>query len=477
MAFVATLALVVLSHQSPVQPDLKKLVAKLDVLQGYEFHSFAKFGDQAFRLVYPIATKRAAILQKLSGAQLKQRAKAIDLFGNAVYALTECATAKRTPEMMRLYESNGDYPRDWIFRWIAESGDAKHARMIFESSLTQPYKADFRELAYYAVLGMMRTKETSARAILAKILRNPNSVRTVRGEILAVLGATKDPGALAAIRESRRYGRMIPPLAKRWRFPGEYFRVRAQAADSQGKTVGIAEWDALGSPADWWFVQKVGGTWANPAFIGLNDSWPISTPSLRETKGGPEHHAKMKAILDSKQWTKGSLDGQRFDQDSDNDGYSDLIEKWFGLNPNSNDTDGDGIPDGIDKNPTAGNVPSTDAEKCVAAVFDIFSFRAQGGHPNYFVTLPKGMRAIELDSWYGLVLHIGSAFKPPTRTEALRGYSIEFTGATVSPSGTTCEVAVIEHGGYYESWFVYRCEKIGGEWYVVSCKETGSAIS
>jgi hypothetical protein len=38
-------------------------------------------------------------------------------------------------------------------------------------------------------------------------------------------------------------------------------------------------------------------------------------------------------------------------KDSDNDGITDVVEKRFLMNPDSNDTDGDGIPDGIDGNP------------------------------------------------------------------------------------------------------------------------------
>lgn len=38
-------------------------------------------------------------------------------------------------------------------------------------------------------------------------------------------------------------------------------------------------------------------------------------------------------------------------QDSDQDGYNDIFEKSFGLNPNNKDTDGDGIDDFNDMNP------------------------------------------------------------------------------------------------------------------------------
>jgi hypothetical protein len=38
-------------------------------------------------------------------------------------------------------------------------------------------------------------------------------------------------------------------------------------------------------------------------------------------------------------------------KDSDGDGYNDIFEKCFGLNPDNKDTDGDGINDFEDLNP------------------------------------------------------------------------------------------------------------------------------
>ncbi len=38
-------------------------------------------------------------------------------------------------------------------------------------------------------------------------------------------------------------------------------------------------------------------------------------------------------------------------RDSDHDGYNDIFEQSFGLNPESKDTDGDGISDFDDLNP------------------------------------------------------------------------------------------------------------------------------
>lgn len=59
-------------------------------------------------------------------------------------------------------------------------------------------------------------------------------------------------------------------------------------------------------------------------------------------------HDDYSAIQDGKLFT---IDLKTLEQDSDEDGYNDIFEESFGLNPHNKDTDGDGITDFKDHNP------------------------------------------------------------------------------------------------------------------------------
>ena len=64
--------------------------------------------------------------------------------------------------------------------------------------------------------------------------------------------------------------------------------------------------------------------------------------------GGLPGYDDYSAIEDGKLF---KINLQSLMKDSDHDGYNDIFEKSFGLNPESNDTDGDGINDFEDMNP------------------------------------------------------------------------------------------------------------------------------
>lgn len=57
-------------------------------------------------------------------------------------------------------------------------------------------------------------------------------------------------------------------------------------------------------------------------------------------------------------------------KDSDHDSLTDLMERRLGTDPHNPDTDGDGLKDGVDKNPLAAPRRLSEVEQILAAAFE-----------------------------------------------------------------------------------------------------------
>lgn len=92
------------------------------------------------------------------------------------------------------------------------------------------------------------------------------------------------------------------------------------------------------------------------------------------------------------------LDIRKIIKDSDNDGLTDIIENKMMLNPNSPDTDGDGITDGEDKNP---RFKSTRTEKSIIYETLIENFLPdKKGEMEIDITNPKTYEKRKIDTLY-----------------------------------------------------------------------------
>jgi len=115
-----------------------------------------------------------------------------------------------------------------------------------------------------------------------------------------------------------------------------------------------------------WIVEKIGNEF-KPYFLGLPQNVYLEDFYGKNQKFMNENNFVMKGSLVDvqrlsripmlpkyeviKEGVEFSINLDDLRKDSDQDGFNDLFEKFIGLNPNSADTDGDGIPDFKDPNP------------------------------------------------------------------------------------------------------------------------------
>jgi len=138
-----------------------------------------------------------------------------------------------------------------------------------------------------------------------------------------------------------------------------------ERTDARGATWCLFHSGALGDDRDLWLGQKVNGRWQQAWFLGVRDEL-TNTPDLFD------HHSPGEIF--NMDWVQFLVDNPLLTRDSDNDGFTDIVEARLGLDPHNPDCDGDGIPDGSDSWPNAPSRPLNDKEQVVAAAF-LITFR------------------------------------------------------------------------------------------------------
>ncbi len=456
--------------QTVATSEIDAVIARADSPREGDSEKMAKWGDKAFERLLPVAERRFAA----EGASSENQSARAALANLTLY-LCVSASRARTSEMTGLYRKAHNSEQVRLFQWMAEIGDVAPNRDLFDDAVwngSEDPNTLSKRLS--SVDALCRAGDRAALDALTRVLlktSNPDLEKKVFWKI----ASTGDDAALNAVRKLRDRGRTLPPLAERSPLELQNAKnVKSTTTDKSGRRWGLIEWDGLGAPDDLWIVKREGNKWADPVFTGVNTSWPRSLPSGTRAKGAEEHDAMMASFVDKGGWKK-LIDDPDTRVDTDGDGYTDLVERWLGLDPADPDTDGDGVPDGQDRNPLTGSPPQTDEEQAISAALSPFLIPGRGASHNTMIELPNGMKPFELYSSSGLVLPRNPVIKPEGR---LFGYWFSVASPVAfSLDRGEATVSVTELGGYYSTGWQVRVRKFDGDWYAVDMKVVWGSVS
>ena len=295
--------------------------------------------------------------------------------------------------------------------------------------------------------------------------------------------STGAPAALETVRKALHVGRTIPKLIDRAILPTTTTNpdvILSKSIDAKGTTWALIKWNALGGGEDLWVVRRSGTKWIDPIYTGLNAYWPHILPGGGPVqKGFAKHEKEMNALIAKKGWVKRFVNKSDAKVDSDRDGYTNIVEQCLGLNPKNPDSDGDGIVDGIDKNPFSKTRPMSDNELAMQAAIAMQAVQSGSYSNNLKIEFPKGLSDFEIESWKGMVLPADPPFAFPPRQGQIAGsrYTISPNVKQLSKDGTFVEIGIRENGGFYEASWGAQVRKFGKEWFCVAIVSRGMAVS
>ncbi len=469
VAMIGTILWVVMAQNS-VAAEVNAILARAAKPHENDEERMKALGDKAFTIVYPYVRK--IITAKNATDQDGKE----EIRRNRLRYLRACATPVRTREMTKLFAETRGYFREWIYAWIAETGDAKMSRALYEQHIGD---SGYGYTGQESARGLARIGDDAAYRTIAKQLEKPieerDYSRSKLREFAMLLAASGKPAPLAAVRKAMRRGNTVPKLLDRVKLPSEKTKdaFKSYATTPDGTTWALIHWNALGAPKDLWIVRWSGGKWTDPIFTGFSSHWPMKQTGEPVEEGYEAHQKEMAELIDQKGWVK-RINSLR--KDSDGDGLTDVVEAWLGLDPNKADSDGDGIPDGIDKNPLAKPRPLTDEERAMQTAANLYCWSDESPNENYFLSYPKGVEPFEMVACNGPVY----PDEPPTgfakRTGKVFGKWRSIKGAK-RVSATEIVVDFEESGGYYWNFLNVTVKKIDGEWFCTNAWMRAGIVS
>ncbi|MEI8282700.1 MAG: hypothetical protein WCG75_09880, partial [Armatimonadota bacterium] len=282
---------------------------------------------------------------------------------------------------------------------------------------------------------------------------------------LMALAKMGRPDALNIVRAALHRGRTVPKLTDRTKLPKvtkDPEVILSNTINSKGVKWALIKWNALGGSEDLWVVRRNGNRWIDPIYTGLNTYWPHSQLGEPVQEGYAKHQKEMNALIAKKGWVKRFVNNPAASLDSDKDEYTDIVERTLGLNPKGFDSDGDGIPDGIDKNPFAKPGPLNDTEAAMQAAMSMFLVEYDSTSSNIIIHFPSQNKIFEIESCRGMVLPADQPKGFPPRGEnTISGnwFTIRPTVKPLSKDGSLVEITIQESGGFYEKTWGAKVQK------------------
>jgi outer membrane protein assembly factor BamB len=482
-----------------------KLTARFDSLSQDEQRTLRKLGDEAFAALLPLVRERLTRCV----AEVKQGSKSAfqsySRFSDAAEALDAVMQPKQTQAVMALLPlSRTPGPDDSAYATLLglleAHGDERLTVPLF-LNVIRASRADTSYLysAYSTALRVL-ANSSDPRAVRYMIaqLADEKAEPERRHQAYINLARTGGEAGLQAVLAARDTRRTVPPFRQmlaldrlglkpdsKKRYPSQLLATRR---DGQGRLWGLVASPILGSGGDLWLVRHDGTRWVDPVFTGVD----IIEQGFWRRDDRPFRYQGLtrKQLLDGA-WFAKFVGSAALRKDTDGDGWTDLVEQRLGTDPTKADSDGDGLPDGQDKNPLAAPRPLTEAEQVLAAAFEA-RYRFEGPLVPCALTWPKGVAPIEVRGWDGIVLPQSAQrrsnlswlygkgvglvhFEPPT---------YDFSGGAVherredavilwNSARTEAKTAISTYyGGLSGTVYDMRLKKFGAQWVVIEEKMT-----
>jgi len=327
------------------------------------------------------------------------------------------------------------------------------------------------------------------------LARNAKDLRTAAYARLGALGTKESLAAVRRVETKAKGGTLTPDTVSidRWTHPSWHFgdmRVRplAQTQAPNGKTYAVIRSALLGG-LDLFLISSETPedkrSWSRPRLIPGKRYRSIRKPSLRVRDKDvlvfsfvQEKPAPRRIMEGTPQPGKqaSSLGPQELeiaisavDRDQDGDGWTDVEEQRLGLNPGREDTDGDGISDGMDPCPNfappAAHETSEEIQILQKALFATFGL----SDSRYVLIVgPKSVKA-QVWGYPGPIIYLDN----PDNWRKEHGYGAVFVDWKVSLEGDEARVSIGDYEGPEAAGSqLVRLKKIGGTW-VVTKRELG----
>jgi len=476
----------------------EKLVSRFDDLDDDEDNTLTTLGDQAFDALLSLVKKHLSLYEKAAldvksrtndiAEQYNYISKEYSKFNNAIFALQKVITPKHTTQLFSLL-SIAKNPKSMykILFLLSEKGDDKITAPYFIKEIKK-LRNEKDDLFYVALHALENSSNKAAVDFMIDKLSDPKASKAIREAAYLNLGRTGGERGVRAVIKARDESRTIPSLDDFARFDQLDMTVNKNIegdpdnrlmqlmTDSKGDLWGIVSSSVLGSFLDLWLLKSDGRKWKQAFFAGsLTDSSDITIESMID-----------------------SIDSTGIPKDSDKDGWTDLVEKRLGTDPNNKDTDGDGLIDSEDKNPLAIPRPLNEEEKVLRAAFEArYCFSSGDGYKTpCLVDLPEGVQPFEFYGFNWVIIPQVKGTESPLakyRTLILhRGMAVVYFGrprndfdgnATPETRGrdfilwnadrTEARLSISTHyGSLNAAGYDIHLKKFGDEWIVIKMLKT-----